>query len=411
MMKNKLSFFLKPDLLLSVVLCLYAASLYFANTVITYATVLLVASGLAFIIRSVRSGRQKLSPPHPAVYCWLAVYLVRVAWLPLSSDLQNGLRWLDTCLPFILFPLLFQYLPLSERVLKTVLAFFVHFTLLFCAVSLLTVAYLSITVPIDIKEWLLHPKSYLFAYVWTNYDHPSFLCVVYLLALPAGLYLKRKYRAVSTAEIIALIVVETALLAFTGARVGFIILPLLLLVMFLYRISVKRKIIAAGSLAVLAGAIVIGLTCLENQFTDRFEDPARMQLWKTAMASIREKPLLGTGTGGMKAVMTSPELAAELGYPEAMPFSYPHNQYLGEVMHFGCIGAAALFGTLLYLLILSLRRKDFLLQSLLLILFVFMFTEMPFDSHKAINLSLFFISLCIVTLPLRTDTAPKNATP
>jgi O-antigen ligase len=146
---------------------------------------------------------------------------------------------------------------------------------------------------------------------------------------------------------------------------------------------------------------------MENQFTDRFKDPVRIQLWETAMSSIKEKPLLGTGTGGMDAVMTSTELADKLGYPEPMPFSYPHNQYLGEVMQFGFIGALVLFGTLIYLLVLALRKKDFLLQSLLLILFIFMFTEMPLDSHKGINFFLFFISLFVVSLPLRTDAALK----
>jgi O-antigen ligase len=224
------------------------------------------------------------------------------------------------------------------------------------------------------------------------------------LALPVSLYLKRKYNAVSTAEISALIVVETALLAFTGARVGFIILPLLLLIMLLYTISLKRKIIAMTSLLFLSGVIIIGLLCMENQFTNRFEDPVRVQLWETAMASIKEKPLFGVGTGGMYAVIETPEMTEKIG----QALSYPHIQYLGEIMHFGFIGATALFGTLIYLLILALRRMDFLLQSLLLILFVFMFTEMPLDSHKGINFFLFFTSLFVVTFPLRANATLKS---
>ncbi|MDR3351076.1 MAG: O-antigen ligase family protein [Prevotellaceae bacterium] len=408
-MKNKRPFFFTADFLLSVILCLYVASLYFANRTLVYATVLLVAAGAALIIYRVSSGKQKLCPPCPVVYCWLAVYLVRALWLLFSNDPQSGLRWIDTTLPFILFPLLFQYLPLNERIFKTALVFFVHFTLLFCAVSLFSVAYHSFTVPVAIKEWLFHPKSYPFAYTWTNYDHPSFLSVIYLLALPAGVYLKRKYGAVSTAEIIALIVAEAAMIAFTGARVGFILLPVLLFLILLYCISLKRKIIVAGSLIALAGIMAIGMWSLGEQFFLRFKDPVRMQLWETAVASIKEKPLLGTGTGGMDAVMTSPALATELGYPEPQPLSYPHNQYLGEVMHFGFIGAAALFGTLVYLLAMAFRKKDILLLSLLAVLFIFMFTEMPLDSHKGVNFFLFFISLFAASLPLRTGAGLRNA--
>ena len=394
-MRNKLSLFFSTDFLLSAILCLYAASLYFSNSTVIAATILLVASGAALVIYRTGCGKQKLSRPHPLVYCWLAVYAVRVVWLLFSNNPQNGLRWIDTGLPFILFPLLFQYLPWNERVLKTVLLFFVRFTWLFCAVTLFTVAYHSFHIPVSIKEWLLYPKSFPFAYTWTNYEHPSFICVIYLLALPVGLYLKRQYGAISMAEMIALIIVETATLAFTGARVGFIILPIVLLWMLLYRISFKRKIVALGALGAFAGVMIIALLGWQNQFTGRFKDPIRIQLWETAMASIKEKPLLGAGTGGMDAIIMSAETAGALGYSEPLPFSYPHNQYLGEVMHFGIIGAMALFGTLVYLLVLAFRKKDFLLQSLLFIAFIFMFTEMPFDSHKGINFFLFFISVLV----------------
>ncbi|MDR0581869.1 MAG: O-antigen ligase family protein [Prevotellaceae bacterium] len=393
-MRNKRTLFFSTDFLLSAILCLYAASLYFSNRTVVCATVLMVAAGAALVIYRTGCGKQKLSRPHPLVYGWLAVYVVRVVWLLFSNNPQNGLRWIDTGLPFILFPLLFQYLPWNERILKTVLVFFVRFTWLFCAVTLFTVAWHSIDVPVNMKEWLLHPKSYPFAYTWTNYDQPSFLCVIYLMALPAGLYLKRKYGAVSTVEIITLIIVEAAMLAFTGARVGFIILPVLLLWMLFYRISFKRKMVAVGALGILAGAMVMALLGWQNQFTDRFKDPARIQLWETAMASIKEKPLLGTGTGGMDAVIGTPEMTEKIG----QTLSYPHNQYLGEVMHFGIIGATALFGTLAYLLVWAFRKKDFLLQSLLFILFIFMFTEMPLDSHKGINFFLFFISIFTVSL-------------
>jgi O-antigen ligase len=316
---------------------------------------------------------------------------------------------MGTSLPFLFLPLLLQYLLLNERILKTVLTFFVHFTLLFCVIGLLSMVYHSFTVPIAIKEWVLHPKSYYpFVYAWSNYDHPSVLCVIYLLALPVGLYLKRKYRTVSIAELTALIAVETAMLIFTGARVGMIIFPLLLLWMLFYRISLKRKVMVIGLPVALAGVMVIGLLGWDNQFTDRFKDPIRIQLWETAIASIKERPLLGTGTGGMKAVCTSPELTVKLNYPEPLSFNNPHNQYLGEIMHFGFIGATALSGTLIYLLILAFRKKDFLLQSLLLILFIQMFTEMPFDSHKGIYSYLFFISLFVVSFSLRADTGSKT---
>jgi O-antigen ligase len=263
------------------------------------------------------------------------------------------------------------------------------------------VAYQSFTAPIDIKEWLGHPKDYyLLAFKWTSYDHPSFLCVIYLFALPAGLYLRRKYHTISTTEVILLIVLEVAVIAFTGARIGIAIFLLLFLMMLAYAVPLKRKIITPGLIVVLLSITVIILSLSDVPFIDRFKDPIREQLRETAMASIKEEPLLGVGTGGMRAIIYTPEMTEITG----LTLSYPHNQYLGEVMHFGIIGAIPLFATLIYLLIMAIRHKNFLLLSLMIILFVFMITEMPFDLYKSINYFLFFTSLLLTTISLQTAT-------
>jgi O-antigen ligase len=263
---------------------------------------------------------------------------------------------------------------------------------LFCILTLFSIVYYSFTIPIDIKEWLQHPKSYYpFAFKWTGDDHPSYLCIIYLFALPAGLYLKRKYHAISTAEIIVLIAMEAAIIAFTGTRIGIIIFPLLLLLMLLYSVSRKGKIIIAGLAIALTSIIAIILPVSENQFINRFKDPIRKQVWEVTMTSIKERPILGVGTGGMSAIINTPETTKKIG----IVITYPHNQYLGEVMHFGFIGAIPLFATLIYLLAIAIRRKNFLLQSLIVILFVFMLTEMPFDIYRGINYFLFFSSLLL----------------
>lgn len=209
--------------------------------------------------------------------------------------------------------------------------------------------------------------------------------------MPAGLYLRRKYHTISTTEVVILIALEAAVIAFTGARVGIAIFPLLLLMMLAHVVPLKRKIIIPGLIVALLSVIAITWSLSENHFFDRFKDPVREQLWETAMASIKEEPLLGAGTGGMRALIYTPEITEITG----QTLSYPHNQYLGEIMHFGFIGAIPLFATLIYLLIMALRHKNFLLLSLMLILSIFMFTEMPFDLYKGINYFLFFTSLLL----------------
>jgi O-antigen ligase len=102
----------------------------------------------------------------------------------------------------------------------------------------------------------------------------------------------------------------------------------------------------------------------------------------------------------MKVIINTPEITEITG----QSLSYPHNQYLGEVMHFGVTGAIPLFATLIYLLIIAIRHKNFLLLSLMAIFFIFMITEMPFDLYKSINYFLFFSSLLLTTISMQTVT-------
>jgi O-antigen ligase len=380
------------DIILSFVLSLFAISLYFDLKYLILSTTLFLFTGAGFILYDIFGKKEKLQKPHPIVYCWMAVYLVRVVWLLVSTDIHYGLKWLDVCLPMLLFPLTFQYLSLSERAIKTALTFFVHFTLLFCVITLFIIAYHSITMPIDIKDWLHSPKDYSnLAFTLTNSHHPSFLCVIYLFALPAGLYLRRKYHTIAATEIAILAIVEATVIVFTGARVGIIIFTLLLSMMAIYSVSLKRKVITIGVIITILSIIAVMWSLSENQFIDRFKDPIREQLWEAAIASIKEEPLLGVGTGGMRAIIDTLKTTEIVG----QTFSYPHNQYLGEVMHFGIIGAIPLFATLIYLLIMAIRQKNFLLLSLMAILFIFTITEMPFDLYRSINYFLFFISLLL----------------
>jgi hypothetical protein len=381
------------DIILSVILSLFVISLYFDLKYVILSIVLFLLTGAGFILYDLFGKKEKLRKPHPVVYCWLVVYLVRVVWLLVSNDIHYGLKWLDVCLPMLLFPIAIQYLSLSARTVKTLLTVFVHFTLLFCVITLVCVAYHSFTTPVGIKEWLQHPKNYYpLAFKWTGYGHPSYLCVIHLFALPIALYLKRKYHIIPTVEIIALIGLEAAIIIFTGARIGIVIFPLLLLLMFLHFVSRKRKIFTAGLAITLISITTITLFLSENQLTNRFKDPIRMQLWETAASSIKEKPLLGVGTGGMKVIIKTPEITEITG----LSLSYPHNQYLGEVMHFGVTGAIPLFATLIYLLIIAIRHKNFLLLSLMAIFFIFMITEMPFDLHRSITYFLFFTNLLLL---------------
>jgi O-antigen ligase len=383
---------LESKYLWTVILSIYIVSLFFSNEFTIAAFILFITAVSVRFIYTIWYKKEQVSKPQVIAYFWMAVYLVRVLWLLVSPDTLYGLKWLDTCLPIFLLPLALQYYPLTERMIKWVLAFFVRSSFIFCLISLFSIVYHIFSVPIAITEWVHNPKNYYpFAFMWTNYIHPSFLCMIYLLALPTGLYLRKKYHNISIAELVLLFLVEALVVYLTGSRIGIIIIPLLLFLMILHCIRQrKQRHIAAAIMMGIGITGVIFWLFFHDSVPHLFHDPIRAHLWETAISSIQRNPLLGVGTGGMKELIVP--INAEFGKPEWY-ITYPHNQYLGEVMHFGFIGAIPLFATLIYMAILAIRRKDILLQSFLIILIIAMYSDMPFDICKTIHISLFFSSL------------------
>jgi O-antigen ligase len=387
---KKIILLLERDHLWTAALSIYVASLFFNDKFMIAAFILFIIAALVHLVYNVCCKKDQTLKPHVIIYCWVAVYLVRVIWLLVSPNVSNGLKWLDTCLPMLLLPVALQYYPLTERVIKWVLTFFVRFSFIFCLISTSSIIYHIFADSIAITDCIRNPKQYsLFAFMWTNCTHPSFLSMIYLLALPTGLYLRKKYHNISITELLLLLFVESIVVYFTGARIGMITVLLLLFLMALYlRQRRLKRIIIATAIIGITGVMV--WLSFHKSVLHFFHDPIRVRLWEIAINAIQNDPFLGVGTGGMKELIIP--VNAEFGLPEWY-ITYPHNQYLGEVMHFGFIGAIPLFATLIYLLILAIRRKDILLQSFLIILSIAMCSDMPFDMCKTIHFSLFFPSL------------------
>jgi O-antigen ligase len=393
---KKIVLLLESDYLWTSVLSVYMASLFFSNEFTIAAFIVFIVAALVRFMYNVCYKKEQISKPSAIVYCWVAVYLVRVIWLLVSPDILNGLKWLDTCLPMLLLPIALQYYPLTERVIRWALTFFVRFSLIFCIITIFSIVYHIFTIPVAITDWVHNPKQYsMFAFMWTNYTHPSFLGMIYLLALPIGLYLRKKYYNVSLTELLVLFLTGIIVVYFTGSRIGIVIIPLLLFLITLSCARKRRQRSIVTAITIIGIASVIIWLLFHSSTLHLFHDPIRLRLWETAINSIQNNPLLGVGTGGMKELIVP--INAEFGFPEWF-ITYPHNQYLGEVMHFGFIGAIPLFATLIYMLILAIRRKSIFLQSFLIILAIAMLSDMPFDMCKTIHFSLFFSSL-FLTLP------------
>jgi len=132
-------------------------------------------------------------------------------------------------------------------------------------------------------------------------------------------------------------------------------------------------------------------------------DPIRVQLRSVGLYAFKQHPWFGSGAYSMKSYLQSDELAQQLGYAGGLEFGHFHNQFLDELVQFGVVGAIPLFALFVYLCILAIRKRDFLLASFLAIYILFCYVESPFGSVKGIMVFLFWLCLTVSTQKLRRD--------
>ena len=136
-------------------------------------------------------------------------------------------------------------------------------------------------------------------------------------------------------------------------------------------------------------------TIWELQEYQRKRDPEghslakRIEIWKATVVAIKERPLLGWGTGDVLHAIDF-GLSSINSKVEDHGLRHPHNQFLHILVMLGITGLIVIF-TLLFLFVKTSGAYRILpFNVLLVIIFVSMLANSPFDSQTPINFFLFF---------------------
>ena len=115
-----------------------------------------------------------------------------------------------------------------------------------------------------------------------------------------------------------------------------------------------------------------------------FVDPIRVDLRKTAISAIKEKPVFGWGTGYVTPLIQSEERAQSLRIETPYLFNQFHNQYLEDMVQFGIMGILILLVLFGWMLWVGVRERNYLVLSLLVIYTLFCWTETVFFVAKGV---------------------------
>ena len=309
----------------------------------------------------------------PIFYVLCAVYLMNVIGLSYTDDFTLGIKRLDTNIVLVLFPVVFSMTQFLKKNIILLLWFFVWSVIAFCAFGLLSYA----TIVPEFTWDMVFRDSKLYAsllMMWPAHPHPSYLSSILLMSAPVALYLRyQDDKRITVIETISGILLPIVFTILAGARVGMVIAPVLLC--FGYLFYCKFKPLLKWGLVIAGIAAVSVMLHLFPKTDDRFVDPIRADLRKTAISAVKEKPVFGWGTGYVEPLIQSEERAHNLGIETPYQFNQFHNQYLEDLVQFGIPGILILLVLFGWMLWIGISEKNYLLLSFLTIYVLFCWTE------------------------------------
>jgi len=120
-----------------------------------------------------------------------------------------------------------------------------------------------------------------------------------------------------------------------------------------------------------------------NLSKDQLAD-TRMSRWKVSLDIIWDKPIFGHGTGASRGILVETYRKNQMTTSVDQQYD-SHNQYLGYAIDYGIFGLCFLLWYLIGNALESVRRKDVLLGSFTLIIFIICLTENYLIRNMGIN--------------------------
>jgi len=337
-----------------------------------------------------------------AVYLFILLYALMDLLGTIGSE--KGFRFPEMTYTFYLIPLSFSCFQLDKITLFKIIKVLGRVMMLFIAVSVIYWFYNLMRLDVTFIDWITKKinvnniSGAQYVSDWCRYWHPSYINLVLLPTLMSVFYVfykKNESVQISINEVIILMVGCITYQFISESRVGFVAIVLLLIVSALYFIYLKSWHFKAILIAVLVFG-GISLFVLQNKVAGFVDDPTRKTDRMLAIDYIQTHWWWGDGYGTEYIVLTQQEAKLKntlLLVNDAK--TYVHNQLLGNMIQFGIAGAIVLLVFVVGLFWYAFKTRNFLLQMLMLLYFLFMFIEEPLYVQEGITRFMLFFGLFI----------------
>ncbi len=334
---------------------------------------------------------KKIHAPHPLFYFIAGYYIFQLVGLSWSIDIHNGLKTVDKGISYLLIPFAFSCYIISDNDRNRLLRIFFRIMLVFIFIGLIGYVFEALFSKNSLMVGFTLKKNYLglpdanhkYIFGWADYGHPTFISFILSLVFGIGFYLSKTLQTdrfrITNVELVTFAFAGYTLIFLLQSRIGMAMFPVAVFLSIFWHIR-KRKTLFYMVLSTSVILLSIGLYVI-FMHSNYFVDITRINLWYESKKFILEHPWFGTGTGGMQQIVKI--------------IANPHNQYYGEILHLGIIGAIVLWTLIAATVYYAFKSKSLLLILFIVLILILMLIEMPFSIQKGVTYFTLFTGLFI----------------
>lgn len=337
-----------------------------------------------------------------------SVFWVQLIGLFLSVDLNNGWFQIEKKLSLFIFPLVLATVSFSKQDFFKILNAFCYGALIAGALCIIRsfALYSSSGDPnlffYKSFSYFMHP-SYFGMYINTAClvllvkIHDSFsngasnqkkafsillLCFAFILII-----LINSKAAILTLGIV-LILYFLKILLFDKKGKAFLFLSISMIIIFLSLVFFFPKPVDRISLAYESLKNKDNITTAEDTNGTRL----RLMIWEEALDLVKEKPILGYGTGSSKSILTEKYKQKGMSFAEKGKYN-AHNQFLQSGIENGILGIISLLALILIPAFIAFKYKNFIALGIPILIGINFLFESILGLQSGIIYTGFFLSL------------------
>jgi O-antigen ligase len=394
-------------------LCIYLVMIVFSfilpvtKFAISYIIGVLMILSIVRIIIQKGKNTYKLSPA--SLGC-IIFYMLYVAGLIYTTDINRGIFDLEVKLSLIVFPLIFIFMGknvLDKDKINTIKFAFVAGTLAGSLICLFHALYFSYCNYFTFDNFMYTRLSYAF--------HPSYFAMflnlsiiilfIYLINYWTQIKMKKKL------GMCFIILYLFIFIIFLNSKAGIIITVFTLFLLLAYLIIIRRKIIfgmiITGLFITVTAIVMVKTPYMMDRFKGFWEvvnpnnndniqqgngTSDRILIWQNSLKVIKENLPFGVGTGDVRSALN--QCYTENSFKEGADHNFnSHDQFLQTSVAIGIPGFVILLFFLIYLFAQGIKRRDFFTIFLIIIIFGNFLVESMLETQAGVVFTAFFIML------------------